>query len=79
MRPPSRPSLSVGILFIAYALQVKFRPFLDPNLDMAEDVRAVSGGAALIYVSVSACVHAGGSGALCLLPHAAATTLLPLL
>ncbi len=30
-------SLCVGIIFVAYALQVKHRPFLDPNLDALHD------------------------------------------
>jgi hypothetical protein len=29
------PSLCVGIIFISYALQVHYRPFVDPNLDVA--------------------------------------------
>ncbi len=33
------PSLCVGIIFISYALQVHYRPFVDPNLDTASDLR----------------------------------------
>ncbi len=44
-------SLCVGIIFIAYALQVKYKPFLDPNMDHATDLRAVTAEAKLVYVS----------------------------
>jgi hypothetical protein len=40
----------VGIIFIAYALQVKYKPFLDPNVDLASDQLATSNGAKLVYV-----------------------------
>jgi hypothetical protein len=44
-------SLSVGIIFIAYALQVKYQPFLPPNSDMLGDKAAVaSSGMQLVYV-----------------------------
>jgi hypothetical protein len=57
-------SLCVGIIFIAYALQAKYRPFLDPNVDAAKDAAAVSSGADVVYVRVCAPVcgkHAGGA------------------
>ncbi len=44
-------SMCVGIIFISYALQVKYRPFLDPNPDAARDARlAAIPGAELVYV-----------------------------
>jgi hypothetical protein len=43
--------MCVGIIFISYALQVKYRPFLDPNPDAARDARlAAIPGAELVYV-----------------------------
>ncbi len=43
--------MCVGIIFISYALQMKYRPFLDPNPDAARDTRlAVIPGAELVYV-----------------------------
>jgi hypothetical protein len=43
--------MCVGIIFISYALQVKYRPFLDPNPDAAKDARlAAIPGAELVYV-----------------------------
>jgi hypothetical protein len=47
---PTCRSLCVGIIFIAYAAQVKYKPFLDPNLDSANDVRAKATGVVLVYV-----------------------------
>ncbi len=44
-------SLSVGIIFIAYALQVRFQPFLPPNNDLLDDKAALTSGMALVYVS----------------------------
>ncbi len=40
----------MGIIFIAYALQVKYKPFLDPNVDLASDQLVTSNGAKLVYV-----------------------------
>ncbi len=40
-------SLCVGIIFVSYALQVKYRPFVDPNLDAASNV---AGHTKAIYV-----------------------------
>ena len=42
--------MSVGIIFIAYALQVKYQPFLPPNNDLLDDKAALSSGMALVYV-----------------------------
>ncbi len=43
--------MCVGIIFISYALQAKYRPFLDPNPDAARDARvAAIPGAELVYV-----------------------------
>ena len=48
--------MCVGIIFISYALQVKYRPFLDPNPDAARDARlAVIPGAELVYVRTRGC------------------------
>ena len=57
LRIPRSPptSLCVGIIFIAYALQVKYKPFLDPNMDHATDVHAVTAEAKLVYVSPAGC------------------------
>ena len=43
-------SLSVGIIFIAYTLQVKYQPFLPPNNDMLDDKAALASGVGLVYV-----------------------------
>ncbi len=43
-------SLSVGIIFTAYALQVRFKPFLPPNNAMLGDTSVLTSGAKLIYV-----------------------------
>ncbi len=60
---PRRPkcSLCVGIIFISYALQVKYRPFVDPNLDAVDAAVAQSKlpAAGLVYVRV-------GPGLLCI-------------
>ena len=50
---PHVGSLCVGIIFISYALQVKYKPFLDPNLDAAEDVKGSGFGVEVVYVSGS--------------------------
>jgi hypothetical protein len=42
----------VGIIFVAYAAQVKHKPFLDPNLDVVNDARAKASGVVLVYVRV---------------------------
>jgi hypothetical protein len=58
--PHASRSLCVGIIFISYALQVKFKPFLDPNLDAADRL-AVHGpipGEQLVYVrGVGGCLQ----------------------
>jgi hypothetical protein len=45
-------SLCVGIIFISYALQVKYRPFVDPSLDLCHPAVAQSKlpAAGLVYV-----------------------------
>lgn len=43
-------SLCVGIIFVSYAMQVKYKPFLDPNLDVADSTKAAVSGAELVYV-----------------------------
>jgi hypothetical protein len=43
-------SLSVGIIFISYTLQVKYQPFLPPNNDMLSDQQLTFTGARLVYV-----------------------------
>lgn len=43
-------SLSVGIIFTSYALQVKYQPFLPPNNAMLGDDKALTSGMKLVYV-----------------------------
>ncbi len=45
--------MSVGIIFICYALHTKYKPFLPPNNDMLDNEAALTSGMALVYVSVS--------------------------
>ena len=40
----------MAIIFIAYALQTKYQPFLPPNNDMLDDKVALTSGMALVYV-----------------------------
>jgi hypothetical protein len=53
--------MSVGIIFICYALHTKYKPFLPPNNDMLDNEAALTSGMALVYVSVCTnalqCVH----------------------
>lgn len=44
-------SLSVGIIFTSYALQVRFQPFLPPNNDMLDNNAALLSGMKMVYVS----------------------------
>jgi hypothetical protein len=52
-------SLSVGVIFASYALHVRYRPYLDPNVHQLEDSSAVHSGAKLLYVRVNACLGPG--------------------
>ena len=57
--------MSVGIIFIAYALQVKYQPFLPPNNDLLDDKAALSSGMALVYVGWLELAIGLGFAALC--------------
>lgn len=54
-------SLSVGIIFVSYALHMRYLPFLDPNeskLVVAADTRnALASGVRLLYVREQRAVH----------------------
>ncbi len=48
----------MGIIFISYALQVKFKPFLPPNNDVLDDDDILSSGLRLVYVrAATATLH----------------------
>jgi hypothetical protein len=52
--PPSPLSLSVGIMFVSYALHTRYMPFLDPlKSGVLQDLGSrgdIAGGVQLIYV-----------------------------
>ncbi len=44
-------SLFVGIIFTSYALQVKYSPYLESNMDDVKDAEAIAAkGGTLVYV-----------------------------